>query len=419
MAPDAGLDLRDTASGTLLNRLCGFQTRRREDSVGFVPKIDTRTVAEHRNLHHARLLGAALDYVAVHDVDSLTLAELAKRTGRSRASLYAYFGSAEDLRATVCAETLELWVTELVQEIRQVSSPGERLDRFVTAQIDRPHDPTVDAVLAYVGVQHSEPFRTRVLSTTEPLTAELLSIIEQLGVDPPTRAATIVQGAVAAAYDQVRAGGAPVSVADDAVAFVRAGLAALRHATPTDPTGRPTDTIDTAARADIAGTTPGASPRPPGALAATMAPSMPAMFASAMPAVPVQPLLPTSRRRSFGPVARFTAASMALTAVGFVSGITGVGGSALHLLLGVSLIGLLAWAVRAVAPARLASQGLRTLLALAVVTSAVALVAGPLDLDTAVAAHIALAALLLVGSATATAAAVRTSRTMTVASHPM
>ena len=385
-----------------------------------MPKIDTRTVAEHRNLHHARLLGAALDYVAAYDVDSLTLAELAKRTGRSRASLYAYFGSAEDLRATVCAQTLESWVTDLVREVRQATSPGERLDRFVTAQIGRPRDPAVDGVLAYVGAQHSEPFRTRVLSATEPLTAELLSIIEQLGVEPPTRAATIVQGAVAAANDQVRAGADPGLVADDTVAFVRAGIAALRHAdTPTDPTGRFAETIDTSARADVVGLTSGASPRPPGALAATMAPSMPALFASAVPAVPVLPRLPASRRRSFGSVAVFTAASSGLTAVAFVSGITGIGGPTLHLLLGISLIGILAWPVRAVAPARLASPWRRTLLVLAIVTSAVALVAGPLSLDTAVAAHIALAALLLVGSATATTAAVRASRTMTFTSHPM
>jgi len=150
-----------------------------------------------------------------------------------------------------------------------------------------------------------------------------------------------------------------------------------------------------------------------------MAPSIPAMFASAVPAVPVLPRLPASRGRSFGSAARFTAASSGLTAVGFVGGITGIGGSTLHLMLGISLVGILAWSARAVAPARLASQWLRTLFGLAVVTSAVALVAGPLDLDTAVAAHIALAALLLVGSAAATAAAVRASRTMTVASHPM
>ncbi|HET8930372.1 MAG TPA: hypothetical protein VFN21_06930, partial [Acidimicrobiales bacterium] len=215
-------------------------------------------------------------------------------------------------------------------------------------------------------------------------------------------------------------GAAPASVADDTVAFVRAGLAALRHAgTPADSTGRSADTLDTVGHADIVGLPAGAPPRPPGALAATMAPSMPAMFASAVPAVPVPQRLPASRGRSFGSVARLTAASFGLTAVGFVGGITGIGGSTLHLLLGISLVGLLAWSVRAVAPARLASRRLRTLLGVAVVTSVVALVAGPLDLDTAVAAHIALAALLLVGSGTATAAVVRASRTMTVASHPI
>lgn len=388
-----------------------------------MPRIDASTLAEHRELHHARLLGAALDYISAHAVDSLTLAELAKRTGRSRASLYAYFESVEDLRAAVCEETLRSWVTDLVQEVRRATSPEDRLDRFITAQIDRPHDRAVDAVLVYVGAQHSEAFRARVLSATEPLTAELLAIIERLGVDPPERAATIVQGAVAAAYDQVRAGADPAAVADDTVAFVRAGLAALRHTTrPTDPMGPSANDVATEPRVGAAGLTPSPPPRTPGALAASVAPSMPALFASAVsagPAGPAVPRPPAARRRRFGPAARGAAAISGWTAVGFVSGITGIGGPALHLVLGISLIGLLAWSVRVFAPARSAHLGLRTLLALALATSTVALFAGPSDLGATVAVHIALAVLLLVGSATATVAAVRAGRAMTVASPPV
>lgn len=393
-----------------------FPTRRREDTVELVPRIDARTLAEHRELHHARLLGAALEHVSVHGVESLTLAELAKRTGRSRASLYAYFGSAEDLRAAVCEEALRSWVDDLVGEVRQVQSPDERLDRFVTSQIHRTQDPAVDAVLVYVGAQHGDEFRARVLSVTEPMTAELLSIIDQLGVQPPERAATIVQGAVAAAYDQVRAGADPASVARDTVAFIRAGIAALRRAAGSDGSGGPSaGTAGSRTGAGAVGHASGAAPHSPGALASIVAPSMPAMFATALSASPVGSRPSEARRPSLRPVSRLVVGISALTAIGFVSGVTGIGGSALHLLLGIALVGLLAWSVRAVAPARSIRLGLRTLLLLAVATSVVALLAAPSDLGVTVAAHVAFAVLLLVGTATATASAVRCGRAMTTA----
>jgi AcrR family transcriptional regulator len=385
-----------------------FQTRRREDSLGDVPKIDARTVAEHHDLHHAKLVAAALDHVAAHGVESLTLAALAKRTGRSRASLYAYFGSADDLRATVCALALESWVTTVVEEVRQAATPGDRLDRFVTAQLDLADDPAIDRVLAFVGTHQREPLRTRVRSLTEPLVAELLSIVEALGVEPPTRAATVVQGAVAAAHDQVRAGADARQVADDTVAFVRAGLAALRPiGEPTDPSGRPMAHGDPAAHADAAALVATPVPRPPGALAAGVAPSVPSVVASAVPALPAtREPLPASPSRSLRRVARFAALSSAWTAVGFVSGVTGIGGRGLHLVLGLSLIGMLACSVRAAAPSRSASHGLRRLLTLAIVTAAVALLAGPWGLDGA-APHVALATVLLLGSAIAAARALR------------
>ena len=72
-----------------------------------MPKITARTVAEHRDVQLSKLLAEALDIVRADGVDAVTLAELAKRTGRSRASLYAYFGSTDSLRKTLCAQASE------------------------------------------------------------------------------------------------------------------------------------------------------------------------------------------------------------------------------------------------------------------------------------------------------------------------
>ena len=379
-----------------------------------MPKIDAQTVAEHRDLHHARLLDTALELVASHPVESLTLAELAKRAGRSRASTYAYFGSTDDLRAAVCAQVLGAWVAGVLDEVRQASLPDDRLDRFIAAQIEHRADPSVDRVLAYVQAQQSEPFRTRVVQVIEPLTAELLAIIGRLGVDPPTRAATVVQGAVAAAYDQVRAGADPHQVAGDTIVFVRAGLAALRHAESQDGTGGP----GTAAEGllDQAGT---ASPAPhgPGALAMSSSPSMPSLVSAAVAAGV------SSTRRPVGTTPRhlrattIAGAQLAWAVAAFATGALRVGGAGLHLLLGLSLVAILAWSVRALAPAMLAPRRLRAMFGLAVASSAAALVARFEQIDVAVVTHVALAAVLLVGLSVLTRAVWRSQRAMTIATR--
>ena len=132
-----------------------------------------------------RLLDAALGFVAGHDIESLTLAELAKRTGRSRAS-----STRTSARPTRCGtrsaeHTLTTWVDEVLADIAHASTPGERLDRFITTQITRRHGPTVERILTYVLAQQSGPLRAQLRTVTEPLTTELLAIIEQLGVAPP------------------------------------------------------------------------------------------------------------------------------------------------------------------------------------------------------------------------------------------
>lgn len=362
-----------------------------------MPKIEASTVAEHHDLHFERLLDAALDYVADHEVASLTLAELAKRTGRSRASLYAYFGSADEMRMALCTRALASWVDALIDELRLVERPDERLARYVTAQIADRRDPSVERISAFVMSLQSEPFRSQVRSVLEPLTTELLSIIEQLGVAPPTRAATVVQGAIAAAYDQVRAGGDPDDIADDTVAFVRAGLSALRHSGSTPP---PTGGADPNRSALGGGRAHGASHRvvAPGALAMTAGPSLAAVAAVAVPATAganSTRRAPLQQRRVG--VARLAVAQLGWAVAAFTTGATGAGGAAVHTALGVSLVVILAWSVRTLAPARLAPPGLVTMMALAAVVSAVALIARYQPVDGALATHVLLALLLLAG----------------------
>lgn len=367
-----------------------------------MPKIDARTVAEHHDLHLSRLLDAALAYAAEHDVASLTLAELAKRTGRSRASLYAYFGSAEEMRLTLCAHALTSWISELIDELRTIDDLDARLERLVTAQIAGRRDPAVERVTAYALSLQREPARARVRAVLEPLTAELLAIVDQLGVEPPTRAASMVQGAIAAASDQVRSGADAEHVARDTVTFIRAGLAALRSQQPASPARRAAQRAATDRARDAAATTQ------PGALAFAAAPSIPAATLAVLHRAGPAPTAATAGpRRAHRRHAGLVTAQLVWATVAFLTGLTRVGAAA-HTLLGLSLVALLVWTARALRPPLTAPIGTARAAVLAVLAAAAALAARSPQVGAAVVAHVVLACLLLIALFAAARAARRT-----------
>lgn len=365
-----------------------------------MPRIDASTVAEHHDLHLSRLLDAAVAYAAEHDVASLTLAELAKRTGRSRASLYAYFGSTEEMRVTLCIHALSSWINGLLDELRTIADLDERLDRLVTVQIAERRDPAIGRVTAYAFSLQTEPARARVRAALQPLTAELLAIVDQLGVEPPSRAASMVQGAIAAASDQVRLGADADRVAADTVTFIRAGLAALGagHAPPA--AGRERRSV--APLPDIA-----AGPTGPSALAFVAAPSLAVGAVDALHRRTSTPVAPVTPRRAHRRLARVAVAQLVWAALAFVTGVAGVG-AAVHTFLGLSIAALLVWTVRTLRAAPLsAPSGTTTAAVLAVLAAAAAIAARAEQVGAALVAHVVLAGLVLVALAVAARSAHR------------
>jgi hypothetical protein len=125
------------------------------------------------------------------------------------------------------------------------------------------------------------------------------------------------------------------------------------------------------------------------------APSMPVALAVAMPSTDADRIrtAPPSRTR----LVWIAAAQLLWACVGTASGVTGVGGTPLHVALGLSLVALLAWSVRVTPPLRAAASGLRVALILAIAASAVALVARAQPFEAAVLVHVVLAIALLIG----------------------
>lgn len=336
-------------------------------TLGSMPRIDAATVAEHREHQLHLLLEAAAALVAERDLDQLTIAAVAKRSGRSRASVYAYFGSTDDMRTALSRHIGSGWSHAVVEELRVIGDPVERLDRLIALQIDSVFDPSVDRVLTFCAAQQ----RTGDVSGTDeimaPVRSELMVILGQLGVSPANRAAVVVQGAIAAAIDLVRDGAAFDETVRDTQAFVRAGLAALERRTAVDDSSTTARGQRDAAALDRVVRSAAASAQTAG---------------------------DDNARRRAGHIAL---AQMLCATAAFVSGATGLGGTAWHLVLGASLIVFVGLAACGAALLQRRPVTPNSIPVLIAASTLAALVAGAGAGYVALAAHVGFAALVIAG----------------------
>lgn len=274
-----------------------------------MPRIKARTVAEHRSGQEAELSRLARVIFDEDGPGGLTLAALAKRSGLSRPALYVYFSSRDDLLAHVYEQAVAHWVTAVLAAMDAEEAPAARLRAFIDAQLLMAAGDHHDDMLVASAANESSAVRARVRAAHAPLRDALHDTLRALGATSPDRAANLVQGVVASAYDQIRAGAEPNVVIDDAHRFIDGGLSSLDR--PADgggdrdqgdppPSPGVVDGIAAAAAVDAAGRTT----EVPAAAPAAQAPSMPNLFAVSLrrPGSPAlgapAPALRVLRRRS-------------------------------------------------------------------------------------------------------------------------
>ncbi|TDB95225.1 TetR/AcrR family transcriptional regulator [Actinomadura sp. 7K534] len=184
-----------------------------------MPKISEATVAEHRARQLRTLLDAARALVAEEGIEALSLAELARRVGLSRPSLYEYFRSKDDLVAAIVEAELPRWAS-LVEEALQ--GPGDlegKVGAYIRVQLGVMTDGRHAAAVALAEHALAEPALERIRTGHAQLLRPLVAALEEAGVAGAELRAELIQGMVdAAARLAQRAPG-------DAEAIVAATLA--------------------------------------------------------------------------------------------------------------------------------------------------------------------------------------------------
>ena len=90
-----------------------------------VPKLWNETIAAHRAAVHDAVLDAVAAVVAEHGLASVTMTEVAGRSGIGRATLYKYFPDVETILTAWHERQISRHLAELT-EAREAAGPGPR-----------------------------------------------------------------------------------------------------------------------------------------------------------------------------------------------------------------------------------------------------------------------------------------------------
>ena len=105
-----------------------------------MPRINAETLAEHRAQQRRAILDAARDLLAEASRDpgskAPSLADVGRRTGLARTSLYQYFGSREELMDAVIADVFPRWQERLHTAMREVEGAGAKARAYCRVSLE-------------------------------------------------------------------------------------------------------------------------------------------------------------------------------------------------------------------------------------------------------------------------------------------
>ncbi|WP_283135781.1 TetR/AcrR family transcriptional regulator [Rhizohabitans arisaemae] len=118
-----------------------------------MPKLWNETIEAHRQAVRDATLDTAAALIAEHGLTSVTMSQIAERTGIGRATLYKYFPDVESILIAWHERQVTGHLAHLADVRDQAGEPGERLEAVLTAfaLISHRHDGTELAALLHRG----------------------------------------------------------------------------------------------------------------------------------------------------------------------------------------------------------------------------------------------------------------------------
>lgn len=157
-----------------------------------MPRITAGSVAEHVAHQERAVFDAAIGLFTEHGYGAVTLADIARKVGLARTSLYRYFPTRAAILLRWYANEMPAQIQRSVDLLAGDDPPAERIDRWAAAQIDYTHQPE-HRLIAALGEAASDldlAARTELAASHEQLLAPFHAALADAGLGGAELSAT-------------------------------------------------------------------------------------------------------------------------------------------------------------------------------------------------------------------------------------
>jgi AcrR family transcriptional regulator len=192
-----------------------------------MPKIETHTLAEHRDWRRNQLIEAAAAIALESGGEAITVAAVAARAGLSRTSVYEYFASSADLAADLIIEELKNFGDELASISAQGESAIQSIDLWIEGSLQYIADGRHLLAKALNAIDLPRNRGAAIGAAHGALLAPLKSKLAEMGISDINFALTLIQSTTDGASRRIESGDDAELVIKTTREFCIAGLTAL------------------------------------------------------------------------------------------------------------------------------------------------------------------------------------------------
>ena len=192
-----------------------------------MPRIETETLAQHRDWRRNQLIDAAASIALESGGGAITVAAVAQRAGLSRTSVYEYFGSSADLVADLVIDELNNFAKYLAEQVEQNTDPRNCIELWIEAALtyiaDGRHLLAKALNLTTLPQGRSNQIRT----AHRALLAPLMQALKALNITEIPRALAFIQAVTDVSTKRIEAGHEAKAEIKSATTFCISGLTAI------------------------------------------------------------------------------------------------------------------------------------------------------------------------------------------------
>jgi AcrR family transcriptional regulator len=171
-----------------------------------MPRIETETIAEHREWRRNQLIDAAASIAMESGGAAITVAAVAQRAGLSRTSVYEYFASGSELVADLVIDELKTFASTLNGSVSECSEPRCVVSCWIKGALEYIADGRHLLAKALNSTAMPQSRSQQIGMAHRALMAPLVKAIEELGVENTQRALSFIQAITDASTKRIESG---------------------------------------------------------------------------------------------------------------------------------------------------------------------------------------------------------------------